>query len=245
MSCLLLCVPIMVFDRVFPGFPGCPLTTSRITMSILTIASSKGGPGKTTIAMLIALSLAHRKTPCFLIDADPTKALSQWAADVCETPLPCVYEADENKLLDLADEHSETAVVIIDTAGFNNMAATVSMTIADHVLIPVSVGAADVDQADYTAKQINTLSRSTRRQIDARLLLNKQSRPRVAAHVVEEVGKLGVQPLAATLGQRAAYPEISFTGVLPASGTARDEINTLIAELDSLKWLDVQAKENT
>jgi chromosome partitioning protein len=214
-------------------------------MSILTIASSKGGPGKTTVAMLIALSLANRKTPCFLIDADPTKALSQWAEHICETPLSCVYETDENKLLDLADEHSGNAVVIIDTAGFNNMTASVAMTIADHVLIPVSVGAADVDQADYTARQINTLSRSTRRQIDARLLLNKQTRSRVAAHVVEEVGKLAVSPLTTTLGQRAAYPEVSFTGILPSSGTARDEITALIAELDSLGWLAVQAQENS
>jgi chromosome partitioning protein len=49
-------------------------------MTILTIASSKGGPGKTTMAELIVGTLASQGINVIALDADPTGGLSRWAA---------------------------------------------------------------------------------------------------------------------------------------------------------------------
>jgi len=48
-------------------------------MPIITIASSKGGPGKTTLAELIAGRLAAEGAKVAALDADPTGGLSRWA----------------------------------------------------------------------------------------------------------------------------------------------------------------------
>ena len=53
-------------------------------MTILTIASSKGGPGKTTIAELIVGTLASEGVNVIALDADPTAGLSRWAARLYE-----------------------------------------------------------------------------------------------------------------------------------------------------------------
>ncbi len=54
-------------------------------MSVLTVASSKGGPGKTTVCQVLAGSLAS-KMKVVVLDADPTEAMSRWASNAYEGP---------------------------------------------------------------------------------------------------------------------------------------------------------------
>ena len=65
-------------------------------MPVLTIASSKGGPGKTTVAMLLAGALAAEGGTVLVLDADPTQALSRWALNAYEgPPIETLAEVDE------------------------------------------------------------------------------------------------------------------------------------------------------
>lgn len=47
-------------------------------MSVITIATNKGGVGKTTITAIIASNLAKKKKKVYLIDLDPQQSLKQW-----------------------------------------------------------------------------------------------------------------------------------------------------------------------
>ena len=113
-------------------------------MPVLTIASSKGGPGKTTVAMLLAGSLAGEGLRVVALDADPTQAFARWAGNTYEgTPFESHAEADETRLAHLIDSTVASAdVVLVDTAGFGNRAAAVAMTSADVVLVPALSGVA-------------------------------------------------------------------------------------------------------
>ena len=53
-------------------------------MTIITIASSKGGPGKTTLAELIVGTLVADSVNVAALDADPTGGLSRWASRLYE-----------------------------------------------------------------------------------------------------------------------------------------------------------------
>jgi len=71
---------------------------------VLTIASSKGGPGKTTVAMLIASRLAADGLRVVALDADPSLAFSRWAHNAYEgPPFTARAEADETRLAHLID----------------------------------------------------------------------------------------------------------------------------------------------
>ena len=54
-------------------------------MSVLVVASSKGGPGKSTVCELLAGALS---SDCRLVvlDADPTQALHRWSTTTYEGP---------------------------------------------------------------------------------------------------------------------------------------------------------------
>ena len=106
-------------------------------MTVLTVASSKGGPGKTTLCQVLAGSLAG-KIRVVVLDADPTQAVSRWAANAYEgPPMEVLAEADEARLAHLIAAKAENAdLVLVDTAGFGNRAATVAMRLNRRPITP-------------------------------------------------------------------------------------------------------------
>lgn len=137
-----------------------------VTMPVITVASSKGGPGKTALCQVIAGSLAGTLR-LSLLDADPTQALSRWATSAYEGPAFEVHaEPDETKLAHLISAKADTMdLVVVDTAGFGNRAATVAMTSADAVLIPTLAGEADITEAEKTMRLLQGLAAAARRDI--------------------------------------------------------------------------------
>jgi chromosome partitioning protein len=208
-------------------------------MPVLTIASSKGGPGKTTVAMLLAGTLAAEGLRVVALDADPTQALSRWAAATYEGPtFECLAEADETRLAHLIDLKAGLVdLVLVDTAGFGNRAAAVAMTSADAVIVPTLSGEADITEAEKTIRLVEGLARAARREIPARVLLNKVRRTQLARHAAQEVAASGLPRLEATLSDLVAYGEISFSGRLPQAAPATMEIAGLVAELRERGWL--------
>jgi Mrp family chromosome partitioning ATPase len=87
-------------------------------MSVITVASSKGGPGKTTLCQLLVAGTAGRMQ-VVLLDADPTGAASRWAANAYEGPtFEALVETDEARLAHLIAAKAEVAdLVVVDTAG--------------------------------------------------------------------------------------------------------------------------------
>jgi chromosome partitioning protein len=209
-------------------------------MTVLTIASSKGGPGKTTVCMLLAGRLARDGLRVAALDADPACALMRWATNAYEGPafFAAEAEADETRLAHLINDRGRTAdLVLVDTAGFGNRAAAVAMTSADAVLIPALSGEADVTEAERTVRLVEGLARAARRDIPARVLLNRVKRTRLARHAFGEIETAGLPVLSATLSDLIAYGEMTFSGRVPDDGVAGEEITRLIAELRVLGWV--------
>ena len=208
-------------------------------MPVITIASSKGGPGKTTIAMLLAGSLAGLGLKVVALDADPTQALSRWAANIYEGPaFEVLSEADETRLAHLIDlKAREADIVLVDTAGFGNRAAAVAMTSADLVLVPTLSGEADVTEAEKTIRLVEGLARAARREIPARVVMNRLRRTQLARHAANEIANAGLPRLENGLSDLVAYGEITYSGRIPPGGPAAVEIAGLLAELREQGWL--------
>ncbi len=206
-------------------------------MTILTIASSKGGPGKTTLAELIVGSLASEGLKVAALDADPTGGLSRWAARLYEgPPFACHHEADEARLAHLIHRVAQEAdVVVVDTAGFGNRAATVAMTAADAVLIPMVPGEGDVTEAARTVELVAGVASAARRDIPSRVVLNRvRSSTALSRHAASEAGPL--PKLETGLSDLVAYGEMGFSGRMPG-GKAGVEASALIRELRAIGFL--------
>lgn len=207
-------------------------------MSVLTVASSKGGPGKTTLCQLLAGSLAG-ELELVLLDADPSQALSRWAKSAYEGPaFEAIAEPDEARLAHLIAAKAETVdLVIVDTAGFGNRAASVAMTSADAVLVPALSGEPDITEAEKTVRLVEGLARAARRDIPVRVLLNRMRKTTLARHAASEIEAARLTRLTTALSDLVAYGEMTYSGRVPTMGLAGAEVAALIAELRELGWV--------
>jgi chromosome partitioning protein len=210
-------------------------------MPILTIASSKGGVGKTVLAEILVARLGADGCRIAVLDADPNRALSGWLADVYEGPPPIdvVAEADETRVaLAMPSLSTGAEVLIIDTAGFASLAASVAMTGADAVLVPVLPGRADLVEAERTVQRAESLARAARREVPVRVVANRVRRgTSLSKHALSQAEDLRLPRLSATLSDLVGHGEIGFSGRLPSSSPAAEEIAALIAELRKLRWI--------
>jgi chromosome partitioning protein len=207
-------------------------------MPVLTVATQKGGTGKTLVCQVLICALAGELRIAAL-DADPTGALSRWAARAYEgPPFEVIAETDETRLAHLIAAKAESAdLVIVDTAGFGNRAASVAMTSADAVLVPALAGEADITEAERTVRLAEGLARAARRDIPVRVLMNRVRRTTLARHAQSELIAAGLPRLTASLSDLVAYGELTYSGRLPDSGPAAAEIVALVAELRALAWI--------
>lgn len=209
-------------------------------MGVLTIASTKGGPGKTTVAMLLAGRLAGDGVKVAAIDADPAGSFVRWVTRSYEgAPLFALdAEADETRLAHLIHARNQDAdTVLVDTAGFGNAAANVAMTSADAVLVPALSGEADVTEAEKTVRRLAGFAQAARRDIPVRVLLNRVKRTQLARHALREITAAALPILASTLSDLVAYGEMTYSGRVPDQGAAAEEIDRLLAELHALGWI--------
>ncbi len=182
-------------------------------------------------------TLANKGVSIVALDADPTGGLSRWATRLYEgAAFTCRHEAEEAKLAHLIHRVSGDAdVVVVDTAGFGNRAATVAMTAADAVLIPMVPGEGDVTEAARTIELVSGVAAAARREIPARVVLNRvKATTALSKHALAEAAAL--PKLNTQLSDLVSYGEMGFSGRMP-TGKVAIEVAALLDELRELGWL--------
>lgn len=207
---------------------------------VLTVASTKGGAGKTTMVMALAGTLAMDGLRVAVVDADPNRAYASWAGDAYEGPrLEVRAEADEALLAVAIDELSPAAdLVLVDTAGFGNRAALLAIAAADAVLVPCTPSRADIEQAAKTLQLVEGAARASRRTIPAKVVPSRvKGSTAVSKHALAELDAAELPRTAAAISDRVAFAEMTFSGRIPTTGDAGQEIAALISELRQLGWV--------
>jgi chromosome partitioning protein len=107
-------------------------------MRILTIASQKGGAGKTTLAAHLAVEAKRTNAgPVAVVDTDPQGSLAAWW-NSREAPTPLFAAVDIAHLSDHLRtlERRQVELVVIDTPPALTEMITAAVAVADLVLIP-------------------------------------------------------------------------------------------------------------
>ena len=84
-------------------------------MSIITVATTKGGAGKTTLARLILGRTAQMGLKPAAIDADFNRTLTDWATTFAKPPLTVRHELDETNIVPLVSELHEAHDLVVST----------------------------------------------------------------------------------------------------------------------------------
>ena len=205
-------------------------------MSIIAVATSKGGAGKTTIAAAILGTLAEGGYNVAALDADLNQTLSNWVEVFARYPITIKAELDETKIVSLAGELEEAHdLVVIDTAGAAMQATVFAIGCADLVLVPIQVSSSDVVEAIKTVKLIESASGMVKREIPARVIFTDyQPNTNVAAHTEGEAKKYKLPMMKTKLNRLVGFKEMTFTGRVPRGGTAGAQMALLLKELKGL-----------
>jgi chromosome partitioning protein len=107
---------------------------------IILIASQKGGCGKSTLAINIAVVLAHQGKDVLLVDADKQLSASNWSQERFESckdkPLINSVQKQDNIAMSLKDLAKRYEIVIVDAAGRDSKEMRSAMLVADTLVIP-------------------------------------------------------------------------------------------------------------
>jgi len=213
-------------------------------MPTIVIASSKGGSGKSTSAILLATALTEHGATVTVIDADVNRPLSGWARHA-KTPdtLTVLSDVNETTIIDtVEDAAAKTQFVIVDLEGTASLMVGLAISRADLVIIPTQGSQLDATETAKTVKLVKMQEKSLRLKIPMAILFTRTSsaiRPRTLRAIEAEFRKAGIRVLNTQIHERDAYKAIfSFGRML--SDLDPDQVRNLPAAIGNAKELMIE-----
>ncbi len=196
-------------------------------MKTIAIVSRKGGAGKTTIALHLAVALDARGLSVAVFDLDPQASAALWG-DRRGGTSPAVVPAQAPRLAALlAQAQAQAAdVVILDTAPHADGIASDSASHADAVLIPCRPTTLDLDAIGASVRLAKAAGKPAYVIVNAAPVQGAET-----AQMREALEKAGVSVSPAVLHQRKAFSSFLQEGrtaqEMEPKGRAADEIGEL------------------
>ena len=123
---------------------------------VIAVVSQKGGVGKTTLVINIAVAAYLRKKSSVVIDLDPQASSCEWG-DLRDVDSPEVLSAQAKRLphiLDVANDN-KTDLIMLDTAPHSESSALAAIDAADLVIIPCCASYFDIKAINSTIDLVN------------------------------------------------------------------------------------------
>lgn len=129
-------------------------------MHVIALVTQKGGTGKSSLAISLAVAAQERGLKTYLIDLDPQGTAKNWY-ERREAQTPEVATIDTNKVSSAikALTRSGFDLVILDTPGVDTPATTAAMQSADLCLIPARPSVADIEATRPTIRTLSKLGK--------------------------------------------------------------------------------------
>jgi len=205
---------------------------------IISLASLKGGSGKTTLSVHLAAAIAAGGRRVVLIDADPQGSASDWSAAREDTPpFPVVGMARNTLHRDLVPVLEDYDHCVIDTPPRVSALARSALLASDLVLIPVQPSSYDVWAAAETVQLISE-AQGFKPEIRGAFVVNRRIPNTVIGRdVIEALQDYELPMLPTAIAQRVAYAESSagYTVLESApTSSAANEVKNLAQEVLTL-----------
>ena len=196
-------------------------------MRTIAVISQKGGSGKTTLSIALAVSAERSGVPSVLVDLDPQASAGRWS-DLREAETPVVACAPPARLPAVlqAARQAGAGLAVLDTAPHAADAALAAARASDFVLIPCRPSAADLAAIGASIDLSLLAGKPAATVINAAPVANPLTDQAASA-----IRGYGVTPCPVVVHQRIEHVH-SFTAGLCAAessprGKAAHEVNKL------------------
>lgn len=210
---------------------------------ITLIGCNKGGAGKTTTGINLAIALANQGHDVCLVDADPQRSASKWHAEREEaelTPTITLVEKGGNISQTIKTLNEKFDHVIVDVAGRNSRELITAAVVAHQIIAPHQCSQLDLDTLEELQEQIiriRDLNPSLKTYVYHAMAspnpsVREKERKEFLAYMEEF--KENMTPLNAIGFYRKVYRDVIPEGksVLEADNTtAKNEITSLMKEV--------------
>jgi chromosome partitioning protein len=205
-------------------------------MATISIASAKGGCGKTTLAILIGAELALGKGwKVTLLDSDLNQHASAFGKRAKISGLQVVGGITEDTILPtLRHAEAESDVVIIDLAGGSSTLALMALQRSHFVLVPTQTSLPDTRDAMKTVAQIDNAQELARMPIGRALIWTRvptQFESRESKHLRKSLEGRGLNILNTALMERNSIRSIHMTGKVPRQASTKDRAADNVTEI--------------
>lgn len=197
-------------------------------MRTVAVISQKGGAGKTTLALHIAVAAELAGYSTALIDMDPQGTAEAWSEWRKEAP-PAVVPAKTATLartLEKAAQHG-AEIAVIDTPPLAEAEARAAAKAADLVLVPCRPNAFDL----HSIRTTTDLTRFAAKPAFAVFNAGPVAAARLYAETAALVTEIGLQVAPPRLSERAAFRHATGGGQaaqeIEAAGKAAAEVEAL------------------
>jgi len=216
-------------------------------MAVVSICSTKGGVGKTTLVICLADAFARQGGSVVILDADPNGHVTAWremaGEDATVDVIPGVTE--DTIQAHIEDVSGRYSIVLVDLEGAASQSVTYAIAWSDLVLMPTKTSGMDLQELYRTYAVVQRTEKALRRRIEARAVFSQipALKNRISNHARSLVAGKGIPALTTEILHRpSAYQGMHFTGVTPAhpegDAKAASEIGAILSEV--LEILDGQ-----
>lgn len=201
---------------------------------VLTIAQQKGGSGKTTLAINLAIEAIYRGKRVAVVDTDPQGSLGRWFMTRLEKMDAPDLELSTASAWGVAYEVGKLSdsfdLVIVDTPPKADSDLRPALRAADLVVVPVAASHVDL----WATEGVLDLARRENR--PAMVVLNRtRSNTRLGKEIAANASELNALLGEASLANRIAYAEAPGRGKgvreLARAKQAAQEIEALYDEI--------------
>lgn len=203
-------------------------------MLTLAMVSQKGGVGKSTLSIHLAVAFTHAGKNVALLDLDPQTSATEWS-DVREADFPHVQSIQASQLTKVMGQMRDIGadIIILDTAPHAEATALAAARAADLVLIPCRPSIVDIRAMQKTIDMLSIVK------VPAFAVLNavQHSSLSSASEAEKTISRvLGLPVAPVMLHERIVYSRCLITGQtaqeIEPDGKAAREVEQL------RKWVE-------
>jgi chromosome partitioning protein len=181
-------------------------------MPIIAFANPKGGTGKSTTALILATIFAKSGARVHVIDADPNRAIAEWASAGASPNLSVISTNGADDIIDEIERAAESSTfVIVDLEGTASSLVTNTLAVADFVIVPMQGSPLDARHGIRAIKLARNAEKVSRRRIPASVVMTNTGaavKTRDYRAIVAQLASANVPTFATTIVNRAAYRAI-------------------------------------